>query len=322
MIRYNITEFRSRDGPAVGAGTCRPAGAGAARAESAGQPAPRIGSLVACWFVAVHAVLLVALLLLGWQRAVAERAGAGAGRHGPGSSSAGGGACAGAAVACPSPAPVSHRRHPRPPLQPHRRRLNRVAAARAGAATPSRRHHQRCRRSRLRSRRHRRRSQRRSRPQPRRYPRRRSFHCHHRRRRPPPLPRGAHRRLGRHGAASGNPTRACRSSAPAQAPAGADRPTSSVPRASDSAAAPICSGLAERALGLAGGAQDLSRGGAAARRRRPRHRAFHGGTRWSGRCGSLVSGTGSAILDDAVERMLRGAGCPPSRRGWTRPRSP
>jgi TonB family protein len=65
MIRYNIAEFRSRDGPAVGAETCRAAGAGQReRSLPASQHRASVrwslaGSLVG------HAALLVALLWLG-----------------------------------------------------------------------------------------------------------------------------------------------------------------------------------------------------------------------------------------------------------------
>jgi len=55
---------------------------------------------------------------------------------------------------------------------------------------------------------------------------------------------------------------------------------------------------------------DLSRGGTEARRRGARDRAFHRGRDGQVVAVQLVSGTGSAILDDAVERMLRGARLP------------
>jgi protein TonB len=64
MIRYNITEFRSRDGPAIGVETCRPAGKGQRERSLPASPHRAsvrwsfVGSL------AGHAALLVTLLSL------------------------------------------------------------------------------------------------------------------------------------------------------------------------------------------------------------------------------------------------------------------
>jgi len=64
MIRYNITEFRSRDGPAIGVETCRPAGT---RQRERSLPASLHRASVRWSLVgslAGHAALLIALLSL------------------------------------------------------------------------------------------------------------------------------------------------------------------------------------------------------------------------------------------------------------------
>lgn len=64
MIRYNISKFRSRDGPAIGAETCRPAGTGQ---RERSLPASLHRALVRWSLVgslAGHAALLIALLSL------------------------------------------------------------------------------------------------------------------------------------------------------------------------------------------------------------------------------------------------------------------
>ncbi len=294
-----------------------PGGDGAARADSAGQLASRIGSLVVGGFVAGARGAADCAAFARWQCDVADRAGAGDGRAGARSGSAGGGASAGAAIAGaltrsgqPTPAVPQPALPPQEPPAPRPRSRQPPpeaptgtgadpaaaaggaapaadAAATAGAEPPQPPPTEAL-------------------PAPTELPLPPPPAPE-----PPPLPA----RRSPPPRAVAVPPRTTRPApagpAPPEAPQTQTAPTGGTASAASAPPAPHRTGLAECARGLAWRpTRPIPRrpGGAATRAARPCVSPSNAMAR--SLAVQLVSGTGSAILDDAVERMLRGARLP------------